>query len=203
MPRGKIRFWTVDRVTEEAKKFKTRKEFSAGSASAYNAAKKLKLLDTLFGFVRNQWCEESLRAEALKYSSRIEFYRESGSAYATALRRGMIDDLFPDRMGGTDNDAIYIWRAVDQFYNGNPVYKIGVTSTRLGTLRIEQVAKESGFDFSTVCCETIRCRANDLEKKLHLLGESPGYVGFNGCTEFRSLSDSALYVAISLICEVS
>jgi hypothetical protein len=202
MARGKVRYWTADRVIEEASKYDSRKEFYIGNASAYNAAKKLKMMDSLFGFIRKQWTEESLRDEASKYSTRVEFYRGNGSAYATALRQGMIDILFPDRCGGTDNNAVYIWRAKGQFFNGNPVYKIGVTSTRLGTLRIEQVAKAAGFEFSIVCCESVKCKANDLEKKLHLLGESPVYDGFNGYTEFRALSDSALYAAISIICEV-
>lgn len=195
------RKWTVEAVTTEASKFSSRVDFYRENGSAYNAAKKLGLLDSLFGFVRNQWSEDSLRDEASKYSSRIEFYRKSGSAYATALKRGMIGELFPERFGGTDDDVIYIWLAVGQVFNGNPVYKIGVTSSRLGTIRIEQVAKSLGVKFITVCQRVVVSKASDIEKVLHGMGESPMYVGFNGASEFRSMSDTVLCEAIAIINE--
>ena len=100
----------------------------------------------------------------------------------------------------SDNDAIYIWRAVGEYFNGNPVYKIGVTSARLETKRIKQCAAAAGFEFDLICCEPVQGKASELEKKLHILGENPGYTGIDGATEFRALSDSALYAAVSLIC---
>lgn len=199
--RGRVTKWTVDAITSEAAKFHSRVEFYRGNASAYNAAKKSGLLNSLFGFARNQWSEDSLRNEASKYASRIEFYRKSGSAYATALRKGMIGELFPERFGGTDDDVIYIWLAVGQVFNGNPVYKIGVTSSRLGTIRIEQVAKSLGVKFITVCQRVVVSKASDIEKVLHGMGESPMYVGFNGASEFRSMSDTVLCEAIAIINE--
>jgi len=201
---GKPRKWTRDSVIREALRFQTRSEFSKGNPSAYNAAKKSKLIDELFGHVRNQWTTETIRKELMKYSSRTDFYRHSGSAYSICLQRfkPLMDELLPatsDR-NGCDNDTIYIWRAVGQFFNGNPVYKIGVTSHRLGMIRIKQVATEAEFDYELICCEKVVGKATNVERKLHLLGEDPKYTDLNGKTEFRALTDSALYAAISIVC---
>ena len=42
--------------------------------------------------------------------------------------------------------------------------------------------------------------AQQEKRKLHILGDNPSYSNFNGASEFRALSDSALYAAVSLIC---
>lgn len=193
--------WTEEKVREEALKFKSRKAFYTGNGSAYNAAKKLNILDSLFGFVRKYWDVETISEEASKYSNRLEFCRGNGSAYARALKLGMVDELFPDRAGGTDDDVIYIWKAVGHFFNDLPVYKIGITSDRLGTTRIEQVAKEMNAEFSIVCCEKMILPASSVEKKLLILGVSPGYVGINGGSEFRAMSDATLSIALGIIHE--
>lgn len=201
------RKWTIEKIISESKNYESRSHFSRGSASAYNAAKELGILKDLFGFQKRQWTSETMRAEMNKFSTRTEFYRKSGSAYCTALKKFKkeMDEILPisTTRNGCDDDAVYVWRAVGQFFNGIPVYKIGVTSARLGTRRIEQVASDAGFDYELICCERVQGKATDIEKKLHILGENPNYLDINGCTEFRALSDSALYVAISMICEVS
>jgi hypothetical protein len=203
----RVRKWTIEKITSESKKYKSRSHFSRGSASAYNAAKELGILKDLFGFEKRQWTSDSMRNEMRKFSTRTDFYRNSGSAYCTALKKFKkeMDEILPitTTRNGCDDDVIYIWRAVGQFFNGNPVYKIGVTSSRLGNRRIEQVANQADFEYELICCELVQGKATDIEKKLHILGENPNYLDINGCTEFRALSDSALYVAISMICEVS
>lgn len=199
-PSRKIIKWSRESVVVEASKYNSRNDFLNAARGAYGAAERLGLLDSLFGG-RVVWNEDNIRLEASKYNSRSAFEFSSASAYNAALRIGLMDQLgFESRINGNDNNAIYIWRAVGQVYNGNPVYKIGVTSARLGVRRIEQVAKGVGFEFEVICCEAVQCKASDLEKKLLILGEDPRFSGFDGCTEFRALSDSALYAAISLIC---
>jgi len=194
--------WDEIEIRKEAAKYGSRKDFARGSHGAYNMARKLNLADQLFPpKIRADWTEATVRSEAKKYGSVVEFQRECGSGYNFANRLGIVWNLgFPEDRAPSDNNAIYIWRAVGQVYNGNPVYKIGVTSARLGTDRIERCSRSNGFDFEIICCETVQCRGTDLEKKLLILGENPRFVGFDGCTEFRALSDSALYAAISLIC---
>jgi hypothetical protein len=190
-----------DAVLVEGRKYASRSEFQKQAGAAYRVARKRKLLDQLYPSKYGDWSSDAaVIAEGLKYSTRSDFHRHSLTAFEAASSRGLLDKILPVSLERTDNDAIYIWRAVGQHYNGNPVYKIGVTSTRLGTVRINHVAKGSGFEFDLICCEPVVCKATELERKLHLLGENPNYTGFSGCTEFRALSDSALYVAISMIC---
>lgn len=161
------------------------------------------LLITAFG-ENVIWDDDAIRAVASKYQYRNDFFLGNRGAYIAAWRRGMLDELLPEfREGGSDNDAIYIWRAVGQYFNGEPVYKIGVTSARLGTHRIERVAGRVGFEHAVVCCQQVACRATDLEKRLLMLGDNPGFVGFDGATEFRAMSDAVLWVALGLISEVA
>jgi hypothetical protein len=141
-----------------------------------------------------------LKREASKYDSRIAFYRGNGSAYATALKLRYLDEFFPDKTKAPSTfDVIYMWEAVGQYFNGHKVYKIGVTSKRLHLTRIHQVAKASGFDYTIIKLAGVDCDANLLENEIHNLGDDPVYVGFNGHSEFRSLSPEALVKAISII----
>lgn len=183
-----------------ARKYPTKSAFFKADPSALSMCRKRGLLDQIFP--KTKWdTDEAVLAEARKHRSRGAFCRDGAGAYEAARRRCLLDQIdWSEGAGGSDNDAIYIWRAVGQHYNGNPVYKIGVTSARLGTRRVEEGSRKSGFEFDLICCEPVQCKATDLERKLHLFGEDPGFVGFAGCTEFRALSDSALYAAISLIC---
>ena len=200
---SKYTCWSDDeKILTEGRKYQSRQEFELGCVSAYQRAVRRGLIDQLYPSQRADWSDdEKVLAEGRKYLSKSAFALGSKSAYNVARVRNLLDLIdFPENNAPSDNDAIYIWRAVGQFYNGNPVYKIGVTSARLGTARIEQVAKESGFEFDLICCEPVQCKAHELERKLHVLGEDPQFTGFNGATEFRALSDSALYAAVSLIC---
>ena len=194
--------WTEVKVREEAANYADRNSFSRYAHGAYNAAKKLGIIDELFDpKLAPDWDEARVRVEAEKFETLTAFQRGNGSAYNAARRLGIHRDLgFPEDRAPSDNDAIYIWRAVGQYFNGNPVYKIGVTSARLGTHRIERCSRSNGFGFEIICCEAVQGKASDLEKKLLILGEDPQFSGFDGATEFRALSDSALYVAVSMIC---
>ena len=195
--------WSEDMVVlAEGRKYSSRTEFNRANGSAYRVARERSLLDQLYPNQKHKWFDkEVVLAEANKYSSRVAFMRGSGAAYHQARRNGWLELIdWPENNAPSDNDAIYIWRAKGVSHNGNPVYKIGVTSARLGIVRVQQVSRESGFEFDLICCEPVQCKASDLEKKLHILGENPGYTGFDGCTEFRAMSDSALYAAVSIIC---
>lgn len=193
--------WTEDNVRAEAAQYKTKTAFMKANGAAYQAAGRLGIIDELFANQLRTWSEALTRECAAKCKTKSEFERRFKGGFEWAQRYGIMNDLgFPINRMPSDNDTIYIWRAVGQHYNGNPVYKIGVTSARLGTFRVERVARLGGFEFDLICCEPVQGKADELERKLHILGEDPKFVGFDGCTEFRALSDSALYVAISMIC---
>lgn len=201
MPRS-TRTWDKAAVIKEGRKYATRKEFQVGSGVAYRLARKNGWLDEIVEPLNTRWTEAKVRSVSELWNTKKEFQINCPGAYNYASKHGFLDDLYENAHCPSDNDTIYIWRVVGEFFNGVPVYKIGVTSARLGTRRIEQVATDAGFDYELICCEQVQGKATDIEKKLHILGENPGYKTIDGYTEFRALSDSALYVAISMICEV-
>lgn len=201
MPRS-TRVWGKEAVIAEGRKYATRKEFQVGCAAAYRVARKNGWLDEIGKTVNTRWTEAKVRSVSKLWRTKKEFQINCPGAYNYASKHEFLDDLYKNAHCPSDNDTIYIWRVVGEFFNGSPVYKIGVTSARLGTRRIKQVAADAGFDYELICCEQVQCKATDIEKKLHILGKSPEYKIIDGYTEFRALSDSALYVAISMICEV-
>lgn len=99
-------------------------------------------------------------------------------------------------------DVIYIWVS-DQWLNGNRVYKIGVTGCRSKLDRVVSVMKKSRFNGSLLAKEVVWCGALELEKKLLMIGDDPGYSGFDGATEFRALDDRQLSVVLSMIKDAS
>ena len=74
--------WNYDTCLEEARKYKSRKEFQRKCSSAYRAALRNKWLDDCtFEEQRKIWDKESCLEEARKYTSRSEFHRKCSSAY--------------------------------------------------------------------------------------------------------------------------
>lgn len=101
--------WTLEKVKTEALKYNTRKEFAQNCYSAYNYARKNKLLDIVClhmlssmpikkelkrtKSILRKWTFESLQAEALKYKSRSEFGNNSKAAYSAAKQAKLLDKI--------------------------------------------------------------------------------------------------------------
>ena len=98
----------------------------------------------------------------------------------------------------SDNDSIYLWRAAELTYNGLPVYKIGVTSARLGAQRIQHVAREARLT-PTVIFNRWVPDALALEKQLLAFGQDPLYCDFDGTSEFRALTAADVAAMQSLV----
>jgi Protein of unknown function (DUF723) len=99
----------------------------------------------------------------------------------------------------SDNDAIYIWKAIGQFFNGVQLYKIGVTSSRLEDKRIKLVAKKIRMEFEIITLRAVPGSAQYLESRLLTAGLDPQFMGFDGATEFRALTDETLAENIAAI----
>ena len=97
-PRG---YWTYDKVEEDAKKYKTRKEFMKGSPTAYVLSHKNSLLnDTISSIFPKEeknpngyWTYERVKEEAKKYNTRKKFQTGSSSAYISSRKNGWLDDI--------------------------------------------------------------------------------------------------------------
>ena len=95
--RSSLRYWTFDRVKEEALKFKTKKDFRNKSASAASVAQKYGWNNDVCSHMvelrkkKGYWNLETLSKEALKYKTRTEFATKAKGAYTTAHRKGWLD----------------------------------------------------------------------------------------------------------------
>jgi hypothetical protein len=97
-----------------------------------------------------------------------------------------------------DNDTIYIWRVTGALHDGKPVYKIGITSARLGEERIKHVAKKHKVGYEIIIFAKTRVPAMRIEERIKRIGENPGYTG-DGATEFRAWSEMELQRALDII----
>jgi len=200
--------WTDEMLIADAARFETRAEWKRESGPAYQAAVTRNLLDVCCAGMRQvytSWTDEMLIEDASRFETRAEWAGRSGSAYNTALSRGLLDACCAhmSRASGMDNDAIYIWKALGWTFNGEQVYKVGVTSARLDDVRIKQVTKAADVKAEIVMLAKVKGMATRLEVALKSIGHDPKYVGFDGCTEFRAMSDEQLKQALALIAQAA
>lgn len=128
--------WPKERCLEEAKKFRTRKDFGRGAPGAYKAACQQGWLDEICSHMihlqhpRGYWTKERCLQEALKYSIRSEFAIGSRSAYSKAHREGWLDDICLHMIGQTMPNGYWTkerckeeaatYRTKTAFKNGTP-----------------------------------------------------------------------------------
>lgn len=198
--------WNLEDVKEVAKQYKTRSKFSDGHGGAYAWACNKGVIDEVCSHMEvikkpnGYWTYEILVEEAKRYNSRVGFQRGNNAAYAAAIKQDIIEEISQHMQRPlSDKDAVYIWRAVNERYNGNPVYKIGITSARLGQQRIIEGAWSSGSKAELIIMTKVPDKAVEVERELLAMGDNPGYTGFCGSTEFRALSDAELHKALSII----
>ena len=89
--------WTYEACYEEAKKYKSRGEFSDKSPSAWYRAKKNGWIEDYTWFEEKvkpngYWTYEHCYEEALKYKTRTEFEDNCNSAVSVARKNGWMDD---------------------------------------------------------------------------------------------------------------
>jgi predicted GIY-YIG superfamily endonuclease len=99
-------YWTEDRCTEEAKKFKTRSEFKKLSSSAFTKARKSGWLDDICTHMiggrkpNGYWTKERCAKEASKFKTRVAFQEGSGTSFVLASRNNWLDDICTHMTGG-------------------------------------------------------------------------------------------------------
>ncbi|MBQ7381450.1 MAG: GIY-YIG nuclease family protein [Paludibacteraceae bacterium] len=91
-------YWTYETCFEEAKKYKSRTEFSKKSQSAYQVAREAKWLDDYNWFKSDTtpsgyWTFENCSNEAKKYKTIAEFCREAPYLYRLASEKGWLADF--------------------------------------------------------------------------------------------------------------
>ncbi|ALP47002.1 hypothetical protein phiGrn1_0289 [Vibrio phage phi-Grn1] len=90
-------YWTLERLKEDALKYKTRREWrenSSGCSNAYNQG----IIDECCAHMELQrkpngyWTLERLKEDALKYKTRSDWQKNSSAAYSSANRKGFLDE---------------------------------------------------------------------------------------------------------------
>jgi hypothetical protein len=99
----------------------------------------------------------------------------------------------------TDNDILYLWRFRTKQLFGESIYKVGITSERLGTKRIREVAKNAG----DVADLIEYCRVKDakgIETKILKFGRRVDVsILRGGGSEVRQFTSSELQQVLLLI----
>lgn len=184
------------------KSCQTRDEMRKRFSGEHSAASKRKHLSVIFndhfgrGKTNRYWSKEKVMLVAKDYSSRSDFCYENAGAYDYAMNNGFLDEACAHMESlKSDYDSVYMWCA-----NGVDVYKVGVTSQRLGEWRIGNVSKKSGLNPSGLIIVKSN-RALEAEKKLMKIGISANLSDFNGSSEFRIFSDVEYQEAYGVIYE--
>lgn len=152
---------------------------------------------------KNYWTYERCKKEASKFTSVLEWRKLSASSIVAAHTNGWYHEISSNMERSdtsSDADVIYMWKAIGCFYNGEQVYKIGVTSSGVGDKRISQVMKSSGFDAEMIFMHNVGLRnAYKIETMLLKQGVNPKFSKFDGSTEFRAMSDHEVRIAKALV----
>ena len=100
-----------------------------------------------------------------------------------------------------NNDTLYIWEAVGEMWNDQPIFKIGVTSERLGDVRIHQVGRQLECEVKVHLLLLIfNEKATDLEARIHnMLPTVPNMGDIDGKTEFRACSYPEMEAIVEMI----
>lgn len=91
--------WTELKLKEEAKTYKTKKEFKENASGAYSVATRMGILNMICSHMvkpiskGTYWTKERCRERALLYHTRMEFKKNDGSAYTTAVRERWLDEI--------------------------------------------------------------------------------------------------------------
>ena len=206
LPRRKV-LYSYEDCEQIVKTVSTRHEFFKKHGAVYKQAYRRGWLEQLFADMpivsqagRIKRSSEELFESASKYTSISEWVAACPADYALAIRRGIGDKVCAHMERKIhDNDVVYIWEYVGVKYNGKQVYKIGVTSARLGTTRISICSKKIGAEARLIAFCNVNGKATDIEKKALLLGEAPENFGIDGGSELRALTNEEVRAAVKLI----
>ena len=90
--------WTLESLTEEAKKYSSRSEFEKKNPGAYHAARKKGFLKQACRHMNylvkpvNYWTKERVIEEAQKYQTKVTFQKGSGGAFQKAWKEGWLKE---------------------------------------------------------------------------------------------------------------
>ena len=201
--------WTSDDVISSAQRFLTRGEWRKHDNRAYGAARRMGILDKVCNHmtpVHETWTDDNLRQLAAQYETRGDFATSATNPCEAARRRGHVffDDIcshMKKASGSSDGDVLYIWKAVGDC---DDLYKVGVTSSRLGVRRIKECASDGNFQYIILLYEVLPLGAAfDVEGNILTYGSPTTLLGFSGYSEFRHYTVDQIDNIIHIVKEIS
>ena len=207
-PKRKLRRLSHGVVSEIASQYVSRTGFENADKSACNYARKHGLLVSLFpekkyaAGTTDLFIERARLVHGDRYDySQVSYTRHKVKVPILCGEHGEFWQRPSSHLAGRgcakcwsfDNNAFYLKRALGCFFNGLPVYKVGVTSTRLGLSRLKRQGAKCDIEHEVVIPPAaVIGSATDIEVFALSLGYNPKFVGFDGCTEYRAYSDGDL-----------
>jgi len=187
-----LTFWTKESVQHEALKYQHKSDFKRENERAYQAASHNGWFDEVCSHMvpKMKWNFERTKEEALKYNTREDFARGTAGAYGAAKRKNWLNDVCGHMESNlrSDGDVLYVWQV-----KGTNVYKIGVTSFRLGIQRIVEVSRKMGVEFKIILMKHLN-NAFGLETSLlNVLDSVELSCAFTGSREFREIEPHQMY----------
>jgi hypothetical protein len=191
-----LKFWSKCEVAHAASHYNTRQDLKKNNEKAYQAAHHNGWIDDVCSHMlepsigrRVYWTFEMTKVEALKYRTREEFNRGSCGAYGAAKRNKWLPGVCGHMTDGlrSDHNAFYIWRVPH-----TDIYKIGVTSFRLGLQRVREVASKIAVVPELILFRHCASAVALETSALNITEKVTGLSGFTGASEFRKMSQQHL-----------
>jgi hypothetical protein len=157
-------------------------------------------MDFMTGRAGRLWNLERCMEDAKQYSFRHE-WEIASPGYQAARRNGWLKDCVEHMsysQRATDGDVIYLWEDTT-----SGLYKIGVTSARIGDKRIQVCVRRNSMNALIRFMVKVP-DAYAVESELLKLGTDPELdSSIDGYTEFRKLTNTELGQAVSIAYEAA
>lgn len=186
--------WTREDIIESARRFNTKNEWKKGELKVYRACCDRGWLNDseITGHmvaVLESWDKPKLVKSARQFSTRGEWAKGDSKAYQFCWKHGWMDDhdITGHMVAGhtvSDNDAVYFYEFE---YARTTLYKIGLTSVRLGDERIKYVMGKAGCQPSNIFIWQVD-NAREIEQKMLAAGTQQEFYHGEGSTEMRILT---------------
>jgi len=187
-------YWNEDRCVAEAKKYSKVSDFEKSCPSAIDAARRLGIYKKCVAHMespqrpKKYWSKEKCKQHAYECKTISEFASKYGFAYNKCLKQGWIDVFEHMERKKSDRDVFYLWRSCLTCEDGKSVYKFGITSKRLGKIRINQCSSSLGISVEEIIVFEELSNAQDIEKEIKSRYERFPFEKGNGHTELVCLS---------------
>ena len=149
------------------------------------------------------WITKAIKVHGDRYNySKVVYTNSSDNVEIICKEHGMFSQRPADHLMGvncptcsnklSDGDCVYIWKS-NMIWNDKPVWKIGITSERLGYARIRRMANEAKLEVVKYKM-LVTDKAREIEKIIqHSLNDIPPMNNLLcGYTEFRAVDDKEI-----------